>query len=54
MKINRAIRLKVAERVAARLEKELKKCNPYGYKDCQLIYNDLMYWEDLVDELKTQ
>ncbi len=51
MKINNTIRILVCKKLITKLEKELKTCNPYGYTDCQLIYNDLMYWTDLLDRL---
>jgi hypothetical protein len=34
------------------LNKSFLKCDPYGYVDCQLIYNELMYWEDVLYKLK--
>lgn len=51
MKINKELRILVAERKVAQLTKENKECNPYGYKDCYAIYCNLEYWEELLLEL---
>ncbi len=48
MKINKKIRLKIVKRIYERLKKELRDCNPYGYVDCDKIYEKLDYWEDLL------
>jgi hypothetical protein len=48
---SKTIRIVVCKRIIKKLEKELNDCNPYGYKDCHLIYTELMYWEDLLDLL---
>lgn len=52
MKVNKKLRIKVCKRKIIILDKKLKNCNPYGYEDCQKIYEDLTYYEYKLQELK--
>lgn len=51
MIINKDLRKIVASRILKRLTKDMKSCNPYGFTDCQDIYENICYWEDILDAI---